>query len=263
MTFDEYIKNPMGTKSSVMSNRQMYRDMYTEKWGAITVRENGIINYKLYKAGDDYYIHFKIPSEIVPKFYYDTVIRLYSRDRKLTGTIKSLSAHDVQFFSNDPNFIYTFAHAFKKAGLLISDLEFKINPINIKTKAIEKNPKDEIGYVKSLYFAYLAMKSLNLFSKSQWEAVSTPYTKSVWKSTVEHADDKIRDRQDKGNEIRKKEHKNAIKEKRKTTNTQMVRKACSVHFGSPNIKDFGKFKRENFNTISKSKIGQIKKNINN
>lgn len=259
MTFDEYIKNPMGNKSSVMSNRQMYRDMYTEKWGAITVRENGIITYKLYKAGDDYYIHFKIPSEVVPKFYYDTIIRLYSKDRKLTGVIRSLSDHDVQFFSNDPNFIYTFAHAFKKAGLLIPDLEFKINPINLKTKAVEKNPKDEIGYVKSIYFAYLAMKSLNLFSKSQWESISSPYTKTIWRTTVTHADDKIRDRQDKGNEISKKERKEALKEKRKTTSTHMTRRAGSVHFSSPNTKDFGKFKKEDFNTIPKAKIGKLKK----
>ena len=249
MTFDEYIKNPMGSKSSVMSNRQMYKELYTDKWGKITVRENGIVRFKLYKSGEDYFIHIKIPSEVIPKFYYDTVIRLYLKN-KMTGIVKSLSSYDVQFFSNDPSFIYTFAHAFKKAGLLIKDLEYKINPIALKTKAVEKNPKDQVGYVKSLYFAYLVMKSYNLFYKSQWETVSVPYKKNVWDNTITHADDKIRARQDLGNALAKKERAERRKEQNQVKDTSISRRSGSVHFTSPNQKDFGHFKKTNFNTLS-------------
>ena len=54
MTFDEYIKNPMGNKSTVMTNLRMYNELYTKKWETLMVRENGIVNYKLYSAGNDY-----------------------------------------------------------------------------------------------------------------------------------------------------------------------------------------------------------------
>ena len=50
MTYDEYIQNPMGKKNAVMSNREMYRLMYTNKWNAIKLRENGFIKYELYSG---------------------------------------------------------------------------------------------------------------------------------------------------------------------------------------------------------------------
>ena len=49
MTFDEYIQNPMGKENAVISNRNMYRILYSEKLDKILVREAGNIVYKLYK----------------------------------------------------------------------------------------------------------------------------------------------------------------------------------------------------------------------
>lgn len=256
MTFDEYIKNPMGSKSTVMTNLQLYKQLYTEKWNNIMVRENGIVNYKLYHSGEDYYAHFKIPSEVVPKFYYDVVVRLFPPKDKTMGVIRTLSEYDVQFYSNDPNFVFTFAHAFKKHDMLIKDLESKMSITAIKEKATSKNPKDEIGYVKSLYFLYLAMKSFNLFKKSQWDAVSSPYTKKIWATVVTHADDKIRDRQEQGNALVKKE-KRLTSDKTTASQRQAPAHAGQVKFSSPNKKNFGHFKRANYNNdISKPKHGK-------
>ena len=79
MNFDKYIDNPSGG-SSVVTNRNMYKEMYKQKFNAVLVREQGKINYSVYKAKDNtdsYFIHMKIPSEVIPKFYYDVVIRLF------------------------------------------------------------------------------------------------------------------------------------------------------------------------------------------
>ena len=57
MTYDQYIKNPMG--GSVVTNRQVLMDMYRQKWNNILVRENGQINYSIYKGADDFYVHLK------------------------------------------------------------------------------------------------------------------------------------------------------------------------------------------------------------
>lgn len=218
MTFEEYIQNPMGAKSAVLTNRRMYQQMYEQKWDAIRVRENGLIIYKLYKAKDeDYYIHFKIPSEVVPKFYYDVIIRFYLSNGKGSNRGESTLAHyDSQFYSNDPSFVYTFAHAFKANDLLIKDLEPKMSKLALKERAEERNPHDDIGYVKALYFAYLEMKRNRLFNKVIWSNKSTPYTKSVWDNTVTHADDKVKDRQEQGEALRKKNKARSTKEKNDT-----------------------------------------------
>ena len=111
MTYDQYIKNPMG--GSVVTNRQVLMDMYRQKWNNILVRENGQINYSIYKGADDFYVHLKIPSEVVPKFYYDTIARFYIDKHKTAGTLPAnLNTYEVQFYSNDPSFVYTFTHAF-------------------------------------------------------------------------------------------------------------------------------------------------------
>ena len=57
MTFDEYINNPMGIKSAVISNREMYRKMYTEKFDKVMVREVGKMDYQLSKSNSKYYCY--------------------------------------------------------------------------------------------------------------------------------------------------------------------------------------------------------------
>ena len=70
MSFDKYIDNPSG--GQVFTNRQMYKAMYKSKFDKILVREQGQIKFTVYKsedANDSYYIHMKIPSEVIEKFY--------------------------------------------------------------------------------------------------------------------------------------------------------------------------------------------------
>lgn len=252
MTFDSYIKNPMGTGSSVMTNRLLYQKLYTEKWDALLVREDGNIEYKLYKENEDYYIHLKIPSETVPKFYYDIVIRFYlPKEEQKKSMERTLSSYSVQFYSNDPSFVYTFAYAFNKHNMFISDLESKMSKKALKEEPKVRNPKNEIGYVKTIYFAYIQIKRLNLMDKNRWPGMYTPYSKKVWKSVIEHADDKVQKRQELGEEILRKS-KGPIKKKK-----GIVRKAIdkAKYIVSPNPVKFGHFKKTEQMKIEKpSKI---------
>ena len=110
MTFDQYIQNPMGIKNAVISNREMYRTMYTEKLNKILVREASKVEYYLYKSRTAYYAYIKVQSEVVPKFTYDVVIKFTEpKDGVVDVTLKK---YDIKFYSNDPAFVYTFAHAF-------------------------------------------------------------------------------------------------------------------------------------------------------
>lgn len=167
MTYDQYIQNPMGIANAVFSNREMYRNLYMSKLDKIMVREMGKIDYTLYKSKTKYYVYIKIPSEAIEKFYYDVVIEFSEpKDKKLIDS--TLKNYTVRFYSNDPSFVYTFAHAFIKNNMFINELKGVMSNEAIKKVAVEKNPSNQVGYVKSLYFAYLLLKKENIFNKKKF-----------------------------------------------------------------------------------------------
>lgn len=204
MRFDDYISNPMGRKNAVMSNREMYRNMYAEKLDKILIRENGKIDYTLYADKDRYLIHFKIPSEVVPKFYYDTVVEFVPNGPKSMAT--TIKDYDVKFYSNDPSFVYTFAHAFIKNDIFIRDLLPRMSKEAVKRVATEKNPSNEVGYVKSIYFAYILMVRNSLFDKLKFKAFGQKYNRKRLLENITHAEEKI--------ESRKKAEEDLNKDKR-------------------------------------------------
>lgn len=203
ITYHQYISNPAGVGASVLHNKDMYKAMYTSKFDAIMMRENGHIDYKLLKNEKKgiYYCYIKIPSEVVNNFYYDVVIELRpSKDNSPSDS--SLKYYNVRFFSNDPSFVFTFCYAFNKNGLFITELAPKMDRNALTNTASIKNPRNEIGYVKSLYFAFLAMDRLRLFTKSAYSSAETFHLNSLL-SVIQQAEIKVRDRQEKGKEILK------------------------------------------------------------
>ena len=208
MTFEQYIQNPMGKHNAVLNSvmRESMRSSYMDKFNKIMVREHGIVNYKLYKDSkkNRYYIYLKIPSEVVPKFYYDVVLEFYTNsDVKESG--QNLMKYNVRFFSNDPAFVYTYAHVFNKNNLFIKELKSKMSNKAIRDSAKEKNPSGNVGYVKSLYFAYLELKRKNLFQKTNFDPYALKYSKKALLMDVEPASEKIAKRQELGQHIQKKE----------------------------------------------------------
>lgn len=232
MKFDEYISNPMGRKNAVFGNREMYRNLYTEKLDKIMVRELGKVDYELYVGKTEFYIHFKIPSEVVPNFYYDTVIMFYTEDESIYSS-RTLKDYDVKFYSNDPSFVYTFAHAFLENDLFIRDLVPRMSKEAVKRVATEKNPRNEVGYVKSIYFAYLLANRYGLFNKVKFEAYAKKYNRKTLLENITHADEKI--------ESRRLEEEKLNKEKKRTKKqTQEIRNKDQNFARTSLISNFGK-----------------------
>ena len=198
MTFEQYILNPMGKNNAVLSGvvREALRTDYTKRFNNILLRENGKINYYLYKDSKNncYYALIKIPSEVIKNFYYDVVIKFFT-DEKITENGRNLEKYYVQFFSNDPAFVFTYANTFLNNGLFIKELSSKMSREAIKRKAKEKNPQDLVGYVKSLYFAYLFMKQRGLFKLVQFDSAEEFNINNLL-FQIENADTKIRKRQE-------------------------------------------------------------------
>lgn len=205
MTFDEYIVNPMGKSNAVLSAavREAQRNIYSKKFDNILLRENGKIDYYTYKGkGAVYYIHIKIPSETVEGFYYDVVLK-FTGSSGIVATASGLDKYQVEFYSNDPAFVYTYAYVFNKRGIFIKELSSKMSRTALKDAAKEKNPENIVGYVKSIYFAYLFMSQRGLFSKTNYVGAQELNIKNLL-SNIEDADTKIQQREDAGSKISKK-----------------------------------------------------------
>lgn len=166
MTLEEYISNPMGKNNATFTPliREAMKNNYKAKFDNVMLREKGKMGYYLYRdrSNNTYYIHLKVPSETVPNFYYDTVFKFFTTSDNDTGGGKNLEKYDVQFYSNDPAFVFTHAHTFMEKGLFLNELAIRMSKEAIKNKAVEKNPNDSVGYVKSIYFAYLYMQERGL-----------------------------------------------------------------------------------------------------
>lgn len=232
MTFEDYIVNPLGKNNAVFSNRDMYKNLYTEKWDRILLREAGKINYKVFRdsSNDIYYIYINIPSEIVPKFYYDVVVQLYpiGEENVLHTNLKN---YGVRFYSNDPSFVFTYLRVFLKHDMFIESLKNKSPRLALKKDPVEKNPQEIIGYVKSLYFAYLFMKSKNLFNKTYLNTICATYHKGVLDGMVRDASSVIAKRQELGEKLAK----DKAKEKRRAINTAEANRKKSLDSRTPTI----------------------------
>lgn len=217
MTFNDYIQNPMGVKNAVISNREMYRTMYTKKWDAIKLRENGIINYTTYISKTDFYVYIKIPSEVIPDFYYDVIVQFTPpKNHKGADFEQNLANYDVKFFSNDPSFVFTFAHAFKKNDMFIDDLSARMSKIALKKVASERNPGDQVGYVKSIYFAYLEISKRMLLKKLTYSG-SQKWDKERILSMIMPADEKIDRRKAEEEKLKAKKKRTHRDEKKPNT----------------------------------------------
>ena len=204
MTYDEYILNPMGKKSSVLNvdMREIFKLKYRKKLDTILLREHGKIDYFLFidSKANTYWVYIKIPSEVVNKFYYDVVIK-FSADEHVTAS-ENLFKYKCQFYSNDPAFVFTYANVFSENDLFIPELKRKMSTKALKEEPKEKNPNKVIGYVKTLYFAYIIMQERGLNKLNKFKAESAPLNVPFLLKNIMDADEKINDRQEAGRHIK-------------------------------------------------------------
>ncbi len=259
MTFRQYIDNPMGRGSSIFSGRDIYKKQYTEKFDKLLLREAGNIYYKLYydDRNDHYYCYMKMPSETVENFYYDVIIKFLPVDKKVNKGEQNLNNYKVQFYSDDPAFFYTYLHVFMEKDLFIDELKSKVPKAVSKDDKHIRNPAGIVGYVKTLYFAYLFMNLKQLFQKYLYRAYGEQYNRSKFIKEIDDMDKKLTTRQDLERELQKKkrleEKRKKEQEKNNTTDDSKENQVPIANRvkGAPNI---SKVK----NTPVNKKIGKVK-----
>ena len=85
----------------------------------------------------------------------------------------------------------------------------------VRKVAKEKNPKNDVWYVKSLFFAYLAIEKYGLFSKAKYSGCEK-YNKRTLLQQITQAEIKIKDRQNAAEELRINKEKEEKKNKQQT-----------------------------------------------
>jgi hypothetical protein len=213
-----YIDNPMG-KGSVMNQKKLIQGQYEQKYGQVMLKENGNLKCFLFQPTkhDVYYIHIRVPSESTAKIYYDVVIEFRPSSSESKGE-SSLRNYYVRFYANDPAFVYTYANAFKSKDLFIKQLSSKMSLLAIRKAAEIRNPNANVGYVKSIYFAYLYMKDHNLLNKALYTTTGIPFNMTDLKGNVAHSDDKMKEVNEATAEQRKKKKAERFKKAEDTRN---------------------------------------------
>lgn len=193
-TFDDYIRNPSGKGSAVVATVNL--DQYQKELLSLESK-NGKASYIVYRQNNiggklTYYIHFKIPSS-TKGFFNDVVIQL-DANQDDTTTTKTVKAYKVKFFSNDSNFVYTYAYSYKSHGVLITELE-KLLPFRcITSKPVMRNPDNAMGYNKDIVFAYIVMTRDDLFTKENLNRNCKNSGINTIRNSIDNFDKKVRER---------------------------------------------------------------------
>lgn len=173
-TIVDYLDNPMGKGSSVISERKMVKDHLTQRFEKL-MEKHKKLEYTVYSKGRNIYFHFIIPSESERGNTYDVVLYFSSGNDPL-GLQNDMRKLNMKFFCNSPSFTYSYAYVFNQNGLIIPSLKKKLSNNFYTFKPEQKNPYGIISWEKNIFFALsYIMKNRLLLNRSHCVAVSKRY----------------------------------------------------------------------------------------
>lgn len=149
MDIRQYLDNPMG-KGAIIQGKQLILDDLDKRFEKL--KNDKEIESDVYKDGDNYIFHVKLPSESERDNTYDVVVEFSPIDNT-SKSDESIINYNVRFFSNCPSFIFTYAYAYNDKGLFIDFLSKNLDEQILKNAPVVKNPMNIVNFEKSIYFA--------------------------------------------------------------------------------------------------------------
>lgn len=248
MTMENYLINPVGHKSASVARRDIiianlegrYRKMRRE------IKFGWKVDVFMSSFDGCYYFKFKIPSEEIEKLFYDVVIKFNPPEAK--KRYLTLNQYNIQLFSNAANFTFTYAYIFNLQNLLIPELKYKLSQKSLNDPPKKRNPQEDIGFEKSVYYALLYMKELEIH---KFKSIRNPIPyKKEYIQNVSSFDVKFKE-QKRLKENLQNRNKNKMKIKKVTAK------------GVSSIKKFSKDVKKNMTSLTKpSQKKKINKNTN-
>jgi len=208
-TLKNFIENPNGAGSTALGNKKLLRDDLNRRYLKLTQKKK--ITVDIYRDKEEYYFHFKIPSETERSNTYDVVLYFTMGDDKLKYD-NFINNYYVLFFSNCPSFIYTFAYAYNMYELLIPHLKNKYDHIVLNQNPIIRNPGEIINYDKSIYFAcHFIQENRKYLNKQNLNTMAKPFNNKQFNDIIRHSDKIIIETKKENNRIHN--EKQQLKEK--------------------------------------------------
>lgn len=160
----DFLNNP-GGKGNAALNIKSVKEGFTARYEKIVKN----IDYQIFLVKKDVYILVNIPSS-VQGIKYDILVK-FTETSKSAGT--SIADYDMKLFSNSPSFLYTYAYAYDKQGLFLTDCKRKLSAQMLKDIAKSKNPYGILSYDFSIFAAlhfivsndYLSLDTINQYGK--------------------------------------------------------------------------------------------------
>lgn len=183
-TLEEFYKNPTG-KGIVATNINIARKHYETRLGFVTGTEGKKVDVKTFIENDtSFYFLVTVPSDMGLN-NYDVVIHAHDELKNSS----SLKKWNVEFFSNCPSFIFTYANVYNEYGLLIPFLANKYNKKVLSGMPIEKNPDMLLGWDKSIYYAlHTIMKNITFTQRFILKRGALPFDQKKFAAMIRTED---------------------------------------------------------------------------
>jgi hypothetical protein len=194
LTFTDVLRNPAGKGSANVGRRSSIIDDLSARAGKLFKRKEPELT--IYEDGDSFIFHFIIPSEEETyNIKYDVVLK-FSPQTEEDKDLRSVSEYGMEMFSNSPAFTFTYAYVTSQNNWLLTQLRDKISKLALTQAPKERNPGEQFGYEKSIFFSMLAMKEYSLNLKSRFDKYM-PIKKAInWRDfskTIKSSDEKLKE----------------------------------------------------------------------
>ena len=198
ITLRNFYKNPSGGSASALALGAV-RYGFERRYEGVTKKLKKKIPVTIFRENDtSFYYHLLVPSD-TRSMDYDVVIHFFETVEDPEKTHMSLKDWQVEFFSNCPSFVFTYAYAYNKNNLLIGWLGDKLGSEVLGNKPNEKNPSLLLLWDKSIFYAihhimthvqfsqrYFAIRNSREFNQESFAAAIRPFDSIMFELSGEH-----------------------------------------------------------------------------
>lgn len=152
VTLRSFYKNPSGGSASALALGAA-RYGFERRYELVTKKLKKKIPVSIFRENDtSFYFHILVPSD-TRSMTYDVVVHFFEKTDDPNNTHMSMKDWQVEFFSNCPSFVFTYAYAYNRKNLLIDFLSNKLGSAAVNDKPTETNPGLHIMWDKSIFYA--------------------------------------------------------------------------------------------------------------
>lgn len=164
MELSQLLANPAGRGSHAGANRARTIADLKARYASLKERRAEFSVRAARGSRGSVWIHVVVPSEELEGLTYDVVLRV---EPPASGDARPAGEWDVRVWSNSPAFMYTYTYVAAQDGLIPRRLLALCSAKALKEEPKVRNPHEEMGYEKSIFFALFHLQAKNILRSSE------------------------------------------------------------------------------------------------